>query len=73
MDLLRIPRQFVQVRSGTPVCGERGYCGPFVNEAYYAAFPEPLWHGMADCVECGTTCKVAPHLRKQRRAELRAA
>jgi hypothetical protein len=49
-------------RSGSP-CEARGHCGPFVNEAYYNAFPEPLWHGMGDCVQCGTTRIVADELR----------
>jgi hypothetical protein len=43
---------------GARACERRGYCGPFLNEAYYDAFPEPLWHGMGDCAQCGTTRKV---------------
>ena len=63
VDLLLIPRQPLRTnRFGTrrvPVCEKRGYCGPFANEALYDAFPEPMWHGMGDCLECGTTCHVA--------------
>ena len=62
MELLRIPRQQHRVDrpDARPVtqCEVRGYCGPFANEALYDAFPEPMWHGMADCLECGTTCHV---------------
>ena len=63
MDLLLFPRQTLRLdRSGSrrvPACELRGYCGPFANEALYDAFPEPMWHGMGDCLECGTTCHVS--------------
>jgi hypothetical protein len=70
VDLFLIPRepfrhagaQFGPRR--TPECEVRGYCGPFVNEALYDAFPEPLWHGMGDCLECGTTCHVPRELQR---------
>ena len=64
MDLLSITRQPLRIpRSGpgarpVPACESRGHCGPFANEALYNAFPEPMWHGMGDCLECGTTCHV---------------
>ena len=65
MDLLLIPRQTIRIpRSGsgprrTPECEIRGFCGPFANEALYNAFPEAMWHGMGDCLECGTTRHVS--------------
>ena len=64
MDLLSIARQPLRIpRSGSgarrvPACETRGHCGPFANEALYNAFPEAMWHGMGDCLECGTTCHV---------------
>jgi hypothetical protein len=67
VKLLLIPRQPLRInRSGrrVPVCESRGYCGPFANEALYDAFPEPMWHGMGDCLECGTTCHVAGERKK---------
>lgn len=74
MNLLLIPRQSVRVpRTGgrrTTTCEIRGHCGPFANEALYDAFPEPMWHGMGDCMECGTTCHVSD---EQRRADITAA
>ena len=64
MDLFFISRQPLRLPSAeigarrTSQCESRGYCGPFANEALYNAFPEPIWHGMGDCLECGTTCHV---------------
>ena len=51
------------------ICGARGYCGPFINVAFYAAFPDPIWHGMGDCILCGNSCRVETEQAKQRRAE----
>jgi hypothetical protein len=48
-------------------CELRGYCGPFANEALYDAFPEAMWHGMGDCMECGTTCHVSRELQRRER------
>ena len=73
MNLLLIARQPLHIHhSGSgprrvPACEERGYCGPFANEALYDAFPEAMWHGMGDCMECGTTCHVS--LEQRRGAE----
>jgi hypothetical protein len=70
VDLLSIPVQPLRLqysRSGnrrTPECEVRGYCGPFANEALYNAFPEPMWHGMGDCLECGTTCHVPREIQR---------
>jgi hypothetical protein len=76
VDLLLITRQPLRLPhagSGarrTPECERRGYCGPFANEALYNAFPEAMWHGMGDCVECGTTCHVAREIQRgEERAE----
>lgn len=41
------------------ICQPRGYCGPFVNEDFYDAFPDALWNGKGECALCGTTCDVA--------------
>lgn len=45
-------------------CERRGFHGPFANEGFYDAFPEAQWHGMGDCLECGTTRNVALELQK---------
>lgn len=45
-------------------CERRGFHGPFANEGFYDAFPEAQWHGMGDCLECGTTRKVAIEIQK---------
>ena len=47
------------------ICVPRGYCGPFINESYYAAFPDPVWHGMADCCVCGNSCRVEAEEEKR--------
>lgn len=51
------------------ICGVRGYCGPFINEAFYNAFPDPLWHGYGECVVCCSTCLVDQEEQKRLRAE----
>jgi hypothetical protein len=43
------------LRHGAAVCEARGHCGPFVNQAFYDAFPDSIWHGMGDCLVCGST------------------
>jgi hypothetical protein len=53
------------------ICGPRGYCGPFINEAYYTAFPDGLWHGIGDCSLCGNSCSVATEHEKERLANER--
>jgi hypothetical protein len=60
---LRLPHSACGARRTTE-CEVRGYCGPFANEELYNAFPEPMWHGMADCMECGTTCHVPRELER---------
>lgn len=66
MNLVTLERQPVRPlrQEGPSLCDLRGHCGPFVNEGYYNAFPEPFWHGMGDCLHCGTTRMVEsePHL-----------
>jgi hypothetical protein len=51
------------------LCGARGYCGPFINEEFYNAFPDPLWHGYGECALCCSTCLVAHEEMKRQRAE----
>ena len=46
------------------VCEPRGYCGPFVNEAYFAAFNAGEWRGFGNCVYCGNTVDVSTHLER---------
>lgn len=46
-------------QNGQLICQPRGYCGPFVNQGFYDAFPDPLWNGKGDCAVCGSTCDVA--------------
>lgn len=50
------------------VCDARGYCGPFLNLEFYAAFPDPLWHGMGECLLCRNTAHAASEEAKRRRA-----
>ena len=40
------------------LCERRGYCGPFVNQAYFNSLE--AWAGFGICVECGCTVPV-PH------------
>ena len=49
------------MENGRLICQPRGYCGPFINEGFYDAFPDPMWQGKGDCVLCGTTCDVGTH------------
>ncbi|MBW3628926.1 MAG: hypothetical protein KY464_06475 [Gemmatimonadetes bacterium] len=71
MDLLLIPRQplrvgnFTSAAKRTARCEARGHCGPFANQALYDAFPEAMWHGMGDCLECGTTCHVQREIERR--------
>ncbi len=65
MNLLTLERQSVpRYDTRAHKCERRGYHGPFANEGFYDAFPESQWHGMGDCVECGTTRKVAIEIQK---------
>jgi len=66
MSLLLTERQHIPLTAGGShsLCEMRGHCGPFANEGLYAAFPEPMWHGMGDCMECGTTRIVAHEVEK---------
>lgn len=50
-------------------CGVRGYCGPFINEDFYNAFPDPFWHGYGECAVCCGTCLVAREELKRQIAE----
>lgn len=50
------------------ICDRRGYCGPFLNAAFYAAYPDPLWCGMAECVHCRSTVSVEHERGKEREA-----
>ena len=50
------------------ICQPRGYCGPFVNQSFYDAFPDPLWNGKGDCAVCGSTCDVTT--QEELRAEV---
>lgn len=47
------------------VCDRREYCGPFLNRAFYNAFPDPLWKGMAECVLCRSTVHVETEQSKR--------
>ena len=58
-----VPDQLTAARNGRQVCRTRGYCGPFINQAYYDAFPDTLWTGKGDCVLCGSTCDVSSEER----------
>jgi len=49
----------VAAQNALLVCRPRGYCGPFINQEYYNAFPDSLWNGKGDCVLCGSTRDVA--------------
>jgi len=48
------------------VCGVRGYCGPFLNEAFYNAFPDPMWAGYGECLVCCSTCLVEDEEKKRK-------
>lgn len=48
------------------ICEARGYCGPFLNTDYYDAYPDPLWHGMGECLFCCSTVLVAAEELKRR-------
>lgn len=37
-------------------CESRGYCGPFVNQAYFNSLE--AWAGFGMCVECGRVVPV---------------
>lgn len=53
------------------VCDARGYCGPFVNQDFYDRFCDELWHGMAECAQCGNT--VRPRSEETKRLRLDGA
>ncbi len=55
----------LKLRPTTPpkvltTCEQRGYCGPFANQAYYDQLPG--WEGMGDCVHCARTRDVAQQI-----------
>jgi hypothetical protein len=56
------------MQNGLLVCQPRGYCGPFINQDFYDAFPDPLWNGKGDCMLCGSTCDV--ETQEELRAEV---
>ncbi|HEX2091859.1 MAG TPA: hypothetical protein VHG28_05620 [Longimicrobiaceae bacterium] len=45
-------------RNRQRICESRGFCGPFLNQDFYAAFPG--WDGFGDCIHCGSTRFVPP-------------
>lgn len=45
-------------RAPRSTCAQRGYCGPFVNQAYFNSLE--TWAGFGICVECGCTVPVPP-------------
>ena len=55
------------------ICGVRGYCGPFINEAFYNAFPDAMWHGYGECTVCCSTCLIEQEELKRQRIESAAA
>ncbi len=61
------------VENHRTICGVRGYCGPFLNEEFYNAFPDPMWNGYGECVVCCSTCLVTEEKRKMREGEGRDA
>jgi hypothetical protein len=54
------------VENHRTICGVRGYCGPFLNEEFYNAFPDPTWEGYGECVVCCSTCLIREEERKSR-------
>jgi hypothetical protein len=75
VSALLVRRQTVRIANAgtarrTARCEARGHCGPFANEAFYNDFPESMWHGMGDCLECGTTCHVPSQLQRYAEAVL---
>ena len=61
MNLVLSVRQLPPIGAlpgGTENCESRGYCGPFANQGFYESFPDAFWHGMGECVHCGTTRRV---------------
>lgn len=56
-------------RNRKGICETRGYCGPFVNQDYYASFPDSRWWGMGECVVCCNTCNVSIEQAKRTRVE----
>ena len=51
-----------------PLCEERGYCGPFINEALFASEVGGRSFGLATCVHCGGTVDVETELERWERA-----
>jgi hypothetical protein len=58
--------QAVADRNRRMICEVRGYCGPFINLAYYNQFPDEAWHGKGECIICCNTCSVDLEEKKQR-------
>lgn len=54
-------RRQPQPEDARPICQVRGYCGPIINQAFYASLT--VWAGFGDCVECGCTVPAPPGLR----------
>lgn len=46
------------------ICEPRGYCGPFVNEEYFANCRRCEGRGTANCMHCGSAVEVAAELEK---------
>lgn len=51
------------------ICAVRGYCGPFINQAFYGRFTDPIWHGFGECVVCCSTSLIAREEEKRRQRE----
>lgn len=56
------------LRNRQLICDPRGYCGPFINQRFYDAFPDPEWHGMGECIHCRNVLMTVPELLKRMRA-----
>lgn len=48
------------------ICARRGYCGPFLNQEFYMAYPDPMWHGYGECAVCCSTRLVSAEEAKRR-------
>jgi hypothetical protein len=63
-----IADQKIADRNREAICEVRGYCGPFINLAYYRGFPDPAWHGVGECIVCCNTCNIVVEEMKQQEA-----
>lgn len=69
MEVGRVPHPVTSYQQAQlnrrEICEPRGYCGPFINCEVYDTFPDPVWHGCAECVHCCGTRNVAEEEAKQ--------